>query len=79
MPKLSALGIADPPAAPDFFLIVQGGIVKRITRNDLLNEIVLTLSDVTTNNASATKHGFVKKLPNDPVVFWNGVGNWSRP
>lgn len=37
----------------------------------------LFLSDVTTNNASTTKHGFLKKLSNSATEFMNGQGNWA--
>ena len=36
-----------------------------------------TSSDVTTLNASTTKHGFLKKLDNDSAHFMNGQGNWA--
>lgn len=37
----------------------------------------LTLSDVTTNDVSADKHGFCPKLPNDGSKFLDGTGSWS--
>lgn len=39
----------------------------------------LTLADVTTNNSSASKHGFLKKLNNLSNYYMNGQGNWSIP
>ncbi len=39
----------------------------------------LKLTDVTTNNAATTKHGFLKKLPNIATQFMNGAGNWTVP
>jgi hypothetical protein len=39
----------------------------------------ITLSDVETNNASTAKHGFLKKLDNDPSHFLNGQGAWRTP
>ena len=36
----------------------------------------LSLTDITTNNASTTKHGFLKKLSNVAAEFMNGVGDW---
>jgi hypothetical protein len=36
----------------------------------------LTTTDVTTNNASTSKHGFLKKLSNVATEFMNGLGNW---
>jgi hypothetical protein len=44
-----------------------------------LAEGALNLSDVTTGNASTTKHGFMPKLDNDPTHFINGQGNWAPP
>lgn len=44
-----------------------------------LSEAALALTDVTTNNASTTKHGFLKKLDNDAGHFMNGQGDWVAP
>ena len=38
-----------------------------------------TSSDITTLNASTTKHGFLKKLDNNALNFINGQGNWAEP
>jgi len=35
-----------------------------------------SLSNVTTNNVSITKHGYAPILPNDSNKFFNGVGNY---
>lgn len=37
----------------------------------------LVLSDITTNNASITKHGFLPKLPNDTSKWLRGDGSWT--
>lgn len=42
-------------------------------------EADITLADNTTNNASTSKHGFVKKLPNNAAVYFDGTGNYSAP
>lgn len=39
----------------------------------------LSLTDITTNNVSTSKHGFVPKAPNDATQFLNGTGAWSVP
>jgi hypothetical protein len=39
----------------------------------------LVTTDVTSNNASTSKHGFIKKLPNDATKFFNGIGDWEVP
>lgn len=39
----------------------------------------ISFSDITTNNASTTKHGFLKKLDNSATNFMNGQGNWAAP
>jgi len=44
-----------------------------------ITENALSLSDVTTANASTTKHGFCPKLPDDDTKFLDGKGNWSAP
>lgn len=44
-----------------------------------LVESALSLSDVTTGNASTSAHGFVPKLPNDASKFYDGTGNYTAP
>jgi hypothetical protein len=44
-----------------------------------LAEAALALTDITTNNASTTKHGFLKKLSNSATEYMDGTGNWSAP
>lgn len=39
----------------------------------------LSTSDITTNDASTSKHGFLKKLSNVSTEFMNGQGNWATP
>lgn len=38
---------------------------------------LITLTDVTTNDVSTTKHGFVPKAPNDTAKFLRGDGAWA--
>ena len=42
-------------------------------------DATLPFSDITTNNASILKHGFLPKLPNSTLVYLNGVGLWAIP
>lgn len=44
-----------------------------------LTESQLTLSDVTTGNATTTKHGFVPKAPGDAYKFYRGDATWAVP
>src|SRR3990167_1953787 len=44
-----------------------------------LDEDALALTDVTTNNASTSKHGLLQKLSNVSTEFMNGQGNWATP
>ena len=39
----------------------------------------ISLSDVTTDDVSITKHGFAPKAPNDATKFLDGTGNYSTP
>lgn len=47
--------------------------------NKTLDDALLTLTDVTTNNASASKHGFLLKLDNNAAHYMNGQGAWTTP
>lgn len=44
-----------------------------------MRDATLTLSDITTNNATTSRHGFLKKLSNVATEFINGQGNWATP
>lgn len=50
-----------------------------LTNGAGLLEAGLTLADNTTNNASTSNHGFLKKLDNTATNFMNGQGNWASP
>ena len=39
----------------------------------------LSMTDITTNNVSTTKHGFAPKAPNDATKFLDGTGVYSTP
>lgn len=39
----------------------------------------ISLSNVTTNNATVVKHGFLPTIPGDPTQYLNGNGNFSTP
>lgn len=42
-------------------------------------EANLSITDITTNNASTSAHGFLKKLDNVATHYQDGTGNWSTP
>lgn len=42
-----------------------------------LSESALALTDVTTNNVSTSKHGFVPKAPNSTSQYLRGDGTWA--
>lgn len=42
-------------------------------------ESSITFTDITTNNASTTKHGYLPKLNNSFRSYMDGTGNWSTP
>ena len=44
-----------------------------------LSENKISFTDITTNNASTTKHGYLPKLNNSATQFLNGQGNWATP
>ena len=39
----------------------------------------ISMSDITTNDVSITKHGFAPKLPNNATEYLNGIGTYSTP
>jgi len=50
-----------------------------LARSDQATDTFGALTDVTTNNASITAHGFMKKLPNNAMLFYDGTGNFTAP
>src|SRR5438552_3518139 len=44
-----------------------------------ITEAQLSLSDITTDNVSITKHGFAPKAPNDATKFLDGTGAYTVP
>jgi hypothetical protein len=44
-----------------------------------LAEAALALTDITTNNATTARHGFLPKLSNSATEFLNGTGTFSTP
>lgn len=64
--------------------VVNGGVLGTPSSGTGTNltgipEGGLSLTDITTNNASTTKHGFLKKLSNVSTEFMDGTGAWSTP
>ena len=46
---------------------------------DTVKDSDLSLSDITTNDVSTSKHGFAPKAPNDTAKFLRGDGTWAVP
>lgn len=44
-----------------------------------VNEADLVFTDITTNNASTTQHGLLRKLDNNASHYLNGQGSWLTP
>lgn len=45
----------------------------------VVTEAMQVLADNTTQDVSATKHGYAPKAPNDATKFLDGTGAWSTP
>jgi hypothetical protein len=58
-----------------------GGVtsVNSLTGAVTITDANLSFSDITTNNASTTQHGFLKKLNSDATMFMRGDGEWMEP
>jgi hypothetical protein len=57
-------------------------VSKRVTGANikaLVTDANLVTSDITTNDVSTTKHGFVPKAPNNTTTFLRGDGTWAAP
>lgn len=49
------------------------------TGDQTISDATVSFTDITTNNSSTSKHGFLKKLDNDSTHFMDGTGAWSVP
>lgn len=71
--------LPDPSLQPDgaWLRTASGVAVWKATPQ--VAETDMTLSDVTTQNVSTSKHGFAPKAPNDATKFLDGTGAYSTP
>ncbi len=53
--------------------------ISQASYNTLITEAQLSFTDITTSNASSTKHGLVPKLSNSATTFFNGTGGFTTP
>ncbi len=61
--------------------------LKTVTTQSIANlytqtapaESDVTFTDITTSNASTSKHGYLKKLDNNAAHYMDGTGAWSTP
>lgn len=66
---------------PSSRTITINGVIFDLSANRTytVTDANLSTSDVTTNNSSTAKHGFLKKLSNVVTEYMDGTGNWSTP
>lgn len=62
-------------------VIGSDGLVQQLQSSDTINvsDDSVVFTDITANNASSTKHGYLPKLSNNSSQFLNGQGNWTTP
>ncbi len=77
--KITELNNLATPNTADVLPIVSisANETDKITVANLVKDSVLSTSDITTNDVSTTKHGFVPKAPNDTSKFLRGDGTWA--
>ena len=49
------------------------------TGDQVISDATISTTDITTNNVSATKHGFAPKFPNNTTTFLRGDGTYATP
>jgi hypothetical protein len=49
------------------------------TGDQVISDATISTSDITTNNASTSKHGFLPKLSGSSTQYLDGTGTWSTP
>ena len=94
-PILSGGGLTDPMTTRgDIIIRNASNVTARLARGAAgtylgsdgtdvayaaVTDAQLSTSDITTNNASTSKHGFLKKLDNTATHYMDGTGAWSTP
>lgn len=63
----------------DAQLVVIGNTSGTNTGDQVISDATISTTDITTNNASTSKHGFLKKLSNVATEYMDGTGSWSVP
>jgi hypothetical protein len=69
----------DCTLTPDSRTISINGTSQDLSANRTytITDANLSTSDITTNNVSTSKHGFVPKAPNDSKKYLDGTGAWT--
>ena len=49
------------------------------TGDQIISDATITTTDITTNNASTLKHGFLPKLSGNALQYLNGIGTYTDP
>lgn len=49
------------------------------TGDQIISDATISITDITTNNVSTSKHGFTPKLPNDATKYLDGTGAYTVP
>jgi hypothetical protein len=60
-------------------ILVLCALISPAFAQQKITERQILLSDVTTNNASTSNHGLLKKLDGNALHFMDGSGAWSTP
>jgi hypothetical protein len=82
---VSRNGLTIDDVAADLVLPPMSGVyiatdgTNYYTERGLPTDTNMSLSNVTTNNVTTGRHGFVPILPNDATKFFDGTGNYSTP
>ncbi len=86
---ISGLSISTATVATGDKVLIQdvsdSDNIKTVTTQAIANlapaqaESTVTFTDITTNNSSTSKHGYLKKLSNSATEYMDGSGNWSTP
>lgn len=76
---LTGTGIALNTTAYVILYCDGTNVIQITAASGAITEADLSLSDVTTDNVSITKHGFAPKAPNDVSQFLDGTGSYSVP
>ena len=76
---VTAASYGSATTSPTYTVDTKGRLTAASNTTITPAESSVTFTDITTNNATTSLHGFLKKLSGTSTQYMGGDGNWSTP